>query len=85
MNEIDMSECECGIFPASSCARCKAQLMPTVYVSGGGMKYHRTMDCPALIEGQSMVETPSPVKPVSLGSEIAQERDPCKTCHPLVA
>jgi hypothetical protein len=85
MNEVDMRTCKHEIFPASSCMSCKAESMPTVYVSGGGMKYHARRDCTALIDGQSKAANPEEVKPVSLGSEIAQGKKPCKTCKPPVA
>jgi len=85
MNEVDMRTCKHEIFPASSCASCKAESMPTVYVSGGGMKYHARRDCTALIDGQSKAANPEEVKPVSLSSEIAQGKKPCKTCKPPVA
>ena len=83
MSEINMEPCKHGLVPASSCLDCRAQSMPTVYVSKGkAMAYHATRDCPALIMGQGMVDNPAEVIPTSLGSEIAQSRKPCRTCSP---
>lgn len=82
MSEINMDPCKHGLIPASSCLDCRAQSMPTVYVSGGGMKYHATRNCPALVKGQKNVDNPTEIVPTSLGSEIAQGRKPCRTCSP---
>ncbi len=78
----ELHTCKHGIYPSTACSSCKAQSMPTVYISGGGMKYHATPSCPALAEGQSKAANPEPILPVSLGSEVAQSRKPCKTCRP---
>ena len=50
-----MSPCPHGLEPRT-CGICGARSSPIVYVSAGGTAYHRTRECPNLLEGRKLVE-----------------------------
>ncbi len=79
----DLEECPHGMGSPDWCGLCIGSKVPSVYISSGGMKYHKTPDCPALIEGQSMVDNPSPIQTVKCGSANLVGRNPCRTCKPI--
>jgi len=69
-----------------TCAICRHADKPCVYVTGGGLHYHRRRNCPALQAGQANVESRggdvAPVTTARFGTADVENRKPCKTCWP---
>jgi hypothetical protein len=72
--------------PLLTCSICKNDDRPSVYLTAGGIRYHARPDCPALIEGQRLVEarggTTEPIEIVHRGSSRLEGRDACLICIP---
>lgn len=66
------------------CTVCKDNAEQQVHVSDGGFVYHKTPLCPALRDGQGMVDARlgkrSPVRKVSIRRARELGRRPCKVC-----
>ena len=78
-----MSPCPHGLEPRT-CGICGARSSPIVYVSAGGTAYHRTRECPNLLEGQKLVEERGGElgRIVSLREGEARETHrPCRECY----
>lgn len=67
-----------------SCSYCKNGFKPAVYITAGGMAYHKRPDCPALEQGQRYVVarggTVAPVETAALGPPRLDDRTMCRTC-----
>ena len=79
---VNNEECVHGMGSPQFCVLCKGSSLPNIYVTAGGMHYHKTPHCPNLIKGQAQVENPAPIETVPHGSEKMQNRKPCKKCKP---
>lgn len=60
----------------------------SVYITGGGTRFHRAPSCPSLVKGQEKVlergGDPMPVEGVVVRSIKLLSRDACRTCFPVV-
>ena len=69
-----------------TCAICRHDKRRSVYITGGGGRYHARSDCPALLEGQRQVEarggTTDRIEGVHPGSARLEGRVPCRACKP---
>jgi hypothetical protein len=69
-----------------TCAICRHDDRPSVYLTAGGIRFHATPDCAALLEGQRHVAarggTTEPIEMVHRGSARLEGRDPCLQCNP---
>jgi hypothetical protein len=78
-------ECKHGL-ELVTCSICRNAEKPGVYITSGGIRYHKTPNCEALRKGQEEViargGTPDAVRVAHLGSSDLDSRDPCKTCMP---
>lgn len=72
--------------PLGTCAICKHDGRPSVFITAGGVRFHADPACPALIEGQRHVTTrggtTEPIEMVHRGSSRLEGRDPCVRCNP---
>ena len=68
------------------CPICKGR--GSVYITGGGTRFHRTPSCPSLAKGQEKVlergGDPMPIEGVVVRSIKLLSRDACRTCFPVV-
>lgn len=78
-----IQECKHGL-DTLTCSICRNAERPAVYITSGGIRYHKTPDCEALCKGQDDVlrrgGSPDSVRVARLGSSDLDGRDPCKTC-----
>lgn len=67
-----------------TCTICRAHGAPVVYVTAGGLHYHRQRSCRSLAAGQDAVRArdgeAAPITTARLGSADTEYRRPCKTC-----
>ena len=82
LTDPDTDDCLHGMGSPDWCDLCRNSGKPSVYTTGGGMKYHASPSCSALREGQASVDNPEPIKTVVLGSAGVEDRSPCRTCKP---
>lgn len=70
---------------AGQCPLCRGK--GVVYITGGGMAFHRRIDCPSLAMGQRKVlqrgGQPMPIEGVVVRSLKLIARDACRTCFPV--
>lgn len=68
----------------TSCAPPPAGYPDLVYVSGGGLRFHRTPECPQLQEGQTLVDerggVRAAVRSIRTNDAVANGRSRCRTC-----
>ena len=82
-----MSDADCphGLTP-ETCTFCVQASDPTVYVTAGGLYFHRTIDCEALGYGQRLVAerggTPAQIESLRRG-DAERTRKRCTTCFRL--
>lgn len=66
------------------CPLCRPGKSGVVYVTGGGSRFHRVRDCPALRKGQQSVlnrgGTPDLIQTAGPRSPALDWRNPCRTC-----
>lgn len=78
--------CRHEIFPASACDVCRMDGRASVFITGGGVHFHRRRDCWALRKGQGQVERrggrAEEIESVIRGSARLEGRDPCSVCRP---
>ena len=82
----------CELHMVDDCPYCKeaalaaSQYPKIVYISSGGLVFHRDMDCAGLREGQKKVSrrggTPGEVTPVELKQAKNKGKEPCQVCFP---
>jgi hypothetical protein len=69
-----------------TCTICKNDGRPSVHISAGGTRYHKSAKCSALLAGQAEVAERdgivSDIKSVHPGSALLEGRSPCNTCSP---
>jgi hypothetical protein len=69
-----------------TCTICKMDGRPVVYITAGGLHFHRTKDCANLASGQLEVEarggTAARIEGLHPGSQRLADRKPCKLCYP---
>ncbi len=69
-----------------TCTICKNDGRPSVHISAGGTRYHKSAKCSALLAGQAQVAERdgivSDIKSVHPGSALLEGRSPCQTCSP---
>ena len=85
-----MARCEPHML--DDCAYCKeeelasAQYPKNVYISEGGLVFHRGKNCEGLMEGQNKVSrrggTPARVIAVELKQAKNKDKEPCQVCFP---
>lgn len=87
-----------GPAPRSKAKACKHRIVEgqcpicngrgSVYITGGGTRFHKTSACPSLVKGQEKVlergGDPMPVEGVVVRSIKLLSRDACRTCFPVV-
>ena len=69
------------------CHRCKPHdYGQTAFVSDGGSAFHKSRDCPLLLEGQAKVarrgDLAAEVELVAVQQALGDDRSPCQHCYP---